>query len=53
MIDTYDHSEIVFQRRSMASDIIEKYRKLGQIKRVRNSCAYHETFPRKQRRYES
>lgn len=51
--DTYYHSEIVFQRRTMGTDVVEKYRKLCQVKSVRNSCAHHETFPGEQRRNES
>lgn len=46
---TYNHPETVFQRRTMAPDVIEKHWKLCQVERVRQTRTHYKTFPREHR----
>jgi len=49
---TYDQSEMILQRGTMAADVVKKDRELCQVERVRQTRAHDKTFPRKQRRHE-
>lgn len=50
---TYDQAETVFQRGTMAPDVVEEHGKLSQVERVRQTRAHDETPPRKQRGHRS